>query len=194
MALDVSPPAYPLQYEGKLLLKDGREVLLRPIKASDGDLIVDLFARISPQSLYQRFLRDIRSLPEEMLHHFTHVDYMSEFALVAVVKEQGRDALVAVGRYARGRDDDPTDLGIAVRDDWQGLGLGKALLERTVSVAREHGITRFGSMMDPRNTAMARILKDLGYEVKYDLRGGFYSVEVRVPPESGETRGLNCEE
>jgi GNAT superfamily N-acetyltransferase len=170
----------PPHSEGRLRLKNGSEVLLRPIMANDGDLIRDLFARSSPQSLYQRFLRDIRSLPEDMLHHFTHPDHRSEFALVAVVKEEGRDAVIAVGRYARGQGDDPTDLGIAVRDDWQHLGLGKALLQRTIAIARGHGITRFGSMMDPGNTVMGRILRGLGYQVKYSLRGSFYSVEIRV--------------
>lgn len=170
----------PARYEERLRLKDGREVFLRPLLEEDRELIVDLFNRISPQSVYQRFLTDLHALPENLLHHLTHLDHLREFALVGVSHEEGREAIVAVGRYSLDPEEQLADLALAVRDDWQNLGLGKALLQRTVAIAREHGITRFGSMMDPRNTVMGKTLKDLGYEVRYSLRSGFYHVEISV--------------
>jgi acetyltransferase len=115
-----------------------------------------------------------------MLYHFTHVDYASQFALVAVIGENGRDAIIAVARYAYDPHNHITDLALAVRDDWQNLGLGKSLLEKIVAIGKEHGITRFGSMMDPGNHAIEQILKAPGYQVKYSLRNGFYQVEIFV--------------
>ena len=47
-----------------------------------------------------------------------------------------------------------TDLGVAVRDDWHHLGLGKAMLAKIVAIAKDHGISRFTGMMDPHNTIM----------------------------------------
>ncbi|MFZ2444962.1 MAG: GNAT family N-acetyltransferase [Syntrophobacteraceae bacterium] len=171
---------YPHQYESRIALKNGAGVFLRPILRTDGNLLVDLFNKMSPQALYSRFLRRLDALPEDMIYRFTHIDYVGDFALAAVIEEDGKDAIIAVGRYAYEPDDDITDLAVAVRDDWQHLGLGKALLARVVDIGKEHGILRFGSMMDPRNNVLRRILFELGYEMKYSLRSGFFQVEILV--------------
>ncbi len=171
---------YPSHHESRLTLKDGREVFLRPVLPTDNDLVIDLFNRISPRSIYQRFLANLGALPEDMLHHFTHINYETDFALAAVIEEGCSEAIIAVGRYAYDPHENNTDLALAVRDDWQNLGLGKLLLTRIIAIAKEHGISRFESMMDTKNTIMEKILKDLGYEVRYSLRSGFYQVEILV--------------
>lgn len=171
---------YPSQYESWLTLKNGSEVFLRPILRIDGHLLVDLFNKMAPQSVYFRFLRHFRALPEEMLHQFTHIDYDSKFALVAMIQEDGKDAIIGVGRYAYDPHENLTDFGVAVRDDWQQLGLGRALLVKIFAIAKEHGISRFVTMMDAQNNIMRKILSDLGYDVKYSLRSGFFQVEIVV--------------
>jgi acetyltransferase len=171
---------YPPQHEGRLTLKNGREVFLRPIRQTDGHLLVELFKKMSPQSLYLRFLWRVPALSEEMLYQFTHIDYESEFALVSVIEEDGKDAIIAVGRYAYDSKENISDLAVAVRDDWQHLGLGTSLLARTVAIGKEHGICRFKSMMDPRNQIMRGILLELGYDVKYCMRNGLYELEILV--------------
>ena len=171
---------YPSQYESRLTLKDGREVFLRPILPSDEHLLVDLFNRMSPLSRYLRFLSHLQALPEELLYHLTHIDYDNEFALVSVVEEDGNDAIIAVSRYALDKDENIADLALAVRDDWQHLGLGKSLLSRIITIGKEHGISRFGSMMDFQNNIVKKMLLELDYEVKYYFRGGVYQVEIVV--------------
>ena len=171
---------YPPQYESRLMLKNGREVLLRPILPTDGPLLVDLFKRMSAQSLFLRFLRPMPALPDTLLYRFTHVNYESEFALVAVSNEEGHDALIAVGRYAQEYPGGLADLALAVRDDWQQVGLGKALLKTLIEIGKAHGLVRFGSMMDPRNQRMQHLLVELGYEVKYSVQSGFFQVEILV--------------
>lgn len=171
---------YPSQHESRLTLKDGREVFLRPILCADSDLVLDLFNRISPESLYMRFLKYYRVLPEDMLYHLTHLDYVDRFALAAVIEEEGKEAIIAVARYAHESQEDLTDLAIVVRDDWQNLGLGMSLLMKIVDAGREHGIDRFVSMMDPGNIVIRQTLARLGYEVSYTLRNGVFQVEILV--------------
>jgi len=171
---------YPARYESRLTLRNGKKVFVRPILESDGHLLLDLFNDMSPQSIFQRFLRRLGALPEDMIHRFTHINYDTEFALVAVIKGQVKDAIIAVGRYAYDQDDDITDLAVAVHDDWQRLGLGKSLLVKIVAVAKDHGIFRFQSMMDLENDIMQRILSELGYDVKYSSRSGFFQVDIFV--------------
>ncbi|HON37331.1 MAG TPA: GNAT family N-acetyltransferase [Deltaproteobacteria bacterium] len=171
---------YPSRHEKRLTLKDGREIFQRPVLWTDRELILDLFNRISPESLYMRFLRHYRVLPEDMLYQFTHLDYIDRFALAAVVEEEGKEAIIAVARYARDPQEGLTDLAIVVRDDWQNKGLGKLLLLGLIDAGREHGIKRFVSMMDPGNTIIRQTLARLGFEASYSLKNGVFQVEIVV--------------
>ena len=171
---------YPRQYEKRLTLKNGKEVFLRPIWETDGPLLVDLFNKLSDHSRYLRFLGLLSALSEEMLFHFTHVNYNSAFALVAVIEEDGKDAIIAVGRYAYDLNEHVTDFAVAVRDDWQHYGLGKSLLEKTIAVGKEHGISRFVAVLDSRNSIIKQILSELGYDVKYSTQKGVDKVEILV--------------
>lgn len=172
--------SYPCQYESRLSLKDGKEVFIRPVMSTDGPLLIDLFNRMTPQSIYLRFLWRLPALPEDMIQRFTHVDYKTEFALVAVVEEEGGKAVIAVARYSFERDENTTDLAVAVRDDWQGRGLGKPLLAKLVEIGKEQGVSRFSSMMDPENNAIRKILCGLGYDVRLSRRSGYLQVEIDV--------------
>jgi len=58
--------------------------------------------------------------------------------------------------------DGETHLAIAVADAWQGVGLGRALLQRLVRHAARHGIRRLVADMLPGNTAMARLAMACG--------------------------------
>ncbi len=171
---------YPSRHECWLTLRDGRRVFLRPVLPTDESLLVDLFDRISPRTRYLRFLRHLDALPEDMLCHFTHVDYDDKFALVAVIEENGKDAVVGVARYAVDPPGNAADLGITVRDDWQNLGLGSSLLARIIDVGRAHAVSRFKSMLNPQNNVIRRMLSELCHEVKYYLRDGFLEVEIVV--------------
>ncbi|MBN2515254.1 MAG: GNAT family N-acetyltransferase [Deltaproteobacteria bacterium] len=171
---------YPSQYESRLTLKNGSEVFLRPILNTDGPLLVELFNMLSPQSVYFRFLSSLKALSEALLYQFTNINYDSAFALVAVVKEDGKNVIIAVGRYAFDPQDNVTDLAVAVRDDWQHLGLGKSLLQKIITIGKEHGISRFVCTIHPQNDAIKQTFKTLGYEVKYSLRGAYNLVEIFV--------------
>jgi acetyltransferase len=170
----------PDQYKSRLTLKNGREVFLRPILPSDESLILDLASRLSSDSLYLRFLSHINALPDDLLFQLTHVNYENSFALAAVIREGEKEAIIAVARYCYEPKGNVTDCAIVVRDDWQHYGLGKFLLAKIFTIGKEHGISRFASIIDPANHIMKRILREQGYAVKYFYKSGFTEVEVFV--------------
>jgi len=171
---------YSSQYEHRLMLKDGQEVFLRPILPTDGPLLVELFNKMSPQSRYWRFLRPIKALSGNLLYQFTHLNYNRDFALAGIIQEAGKEAIIAVGRYAQVPQKEVAELAVAVRDDWQHLGLGKALLATIIAIAKAHGIYRFESIMDPENMIIRQILLAFGYKVTYRVERGFLEVEIVV--------------
>ena len=171
---------YPVQYESWLKLKDGRMVFLRPILPTDKHLIVNLFNKLHLDSIYHRFLTHLNDLPVDLLSHLTHIDYNTNFALVALIKEDGKDSIIAVARYGYDSKDCVTDFAITVRDDWQHNGLGNYLLLKILAIGKENGISRFVSIFDPTNNIVKNILKKIGYKMNYFHKDGATQVEVFV--------------
>ena len=171
---------YPPQYETRMALKNGKTVLVRPVLQADEPLIVDLLNKLSSDSIYLRFLRPVKTLPKELLFHLTHLDYQNNFALAAVIREDEKDAVIAVARYGYDPQEHLTDFAIVVRDDWQHYGLGKQMLSRIFAIGRQQGIFRFVSIVDSTNIPMKRTLRGLDYTVNYSYEKGFTQVEVLV--------------
>lgn len=168
----------PSQYRSRVILKNGGEVFVRPVRETDGPLILELFRNLSPQSVYRRFLSKVDTIPDKLLYRLTHIDYHKEFGLAAAVFDADKETLVAVARYACDRQNDSADLAIAVLDAWQNLGLGKLLLVKITAIAKENGIKRFTGLMDSENPVIRQALQKLGYEARYSVRSGFYEVEI----------------
>jgi len=174
------PFEYPARHEGWAALKDGSRVFLRPIKPSDAALLIGLFNRLSPRSIYMRFLSPLRQLPEGWATRLATVDYVRDFALVGVVREGQDEAIITVGRYASDPRRDRAELAIVVRDDWQGRGLGKFVLARVIDIAKENGIRRFEAVVDHENSIVMGIIDRLGYPHRVRPEQGAYYVEIEA--------------
>src|SRR5438270_169556 len=121
-------------------LRDGSEVTLRPLTPDDRERIRRAFDRLSPESRYRRFFVSLRELSDGLLDLLTDVDHDSHEALVGL--EPQSEEIVGVARYVRMLEEpERAEASVAVVDDWQGRGLGRALLERLVTRAREMGVS-----------------------------------------------------
>lgn len=90
---------YPTQYEDRLILKNGKSVFNRPLCETDEPLILALLDKLGLDSIYLRFLTYLKSLLEYQLFQLTYIGYSNQFAIVAVIPEDGKDSLIAVARY-----------------------------------------------------------------------------------------------
>jgi hypothetical protein len=57
------------------VLRDGSQVVIRPIQSADAPLLADGFARLSAESRRLRFLTLKNELSTAELRHFTQVDH-----------------------------------------------------------------------------------------------------------------------
>jgi len=156
-----TPPRYPREYESWITVKDSRRVFMRPIKPTDRNLLLDLFHRLSDQSIFLRFLEHRQELSPELLDRLTVVNYVSDFAIVATAVEKSKDHIIAVCRYHCDRDTGVAEFAIAVRDDWQGMGLGKEMVRRLIDIAKKNGIRRIEAVVNSSNKVVMKLINDL---------------------------------
>src|SRR3979490_350513 len=95
-------------------LRDGRTVSLRPLGQDDGDRLRQLFFRLSPLSVYRRFMSPLPAPREEGLRRLLDVDHCEREALAALHD----DEIVAVARYGRQPGSEVAEIAVVVADDW----------------------------------------------------------------------------
>jgi RimJ/RimL family protein N-acetyltransferase len=149
---------------GRVVLRDGSKVLIRPVRSEDASLLADGFARLSPESRQRRFLRRKDGLSAAELRYFTDVDHHDHEALGALERTGGRG--VGVARYVRDADDPhAAEIAVTVVDEWQGRGLGTELLAQLSGRARAEGIRRFTAVASADNTVVAALLRSASAEL-----------------------------
>jgi RimJ/RimL family protein N-acetyltransferase len=146
-------------------LKDGSRVLVRPVQTTDVPLLIDGFARLSPNSRRMRFLVGKNALTARELRYFTDIDHHDHEALGAVDIVTGRG--VGVARYVRDAHDvHRADVAVTVVDEWQRRGLGSELMKRLAHRAQKEGIRRFGALLATDNVAVVALLRRMDADVE----------------------------
>ena len=165
--------------ETVVTLRDGSRATVRPICPQDAGPLRVGFERLSEDSRYRRFLSPMPGLSRSMLRYLTEVDHHDHEALVAV----GADgSLVGVARWVRSRiDPQVAEVAVTVADDWQGRGLGTALLGLVTDRARVEGISRFTALMLATNREMLDLFGDLGPIRIAKRASGITELEIALP-------------
>ncbi len=154
-------------------------VLIRPIRPSDKASLQAAIAQSSDEAIYRRFLNPHGRLTGTELRYLTEVDHHDHEALMAEDPDTGVG--VGVARYVRDRERrDSAEIAVAVRETWQGRGVGKALLHRLADRAREEDITRFTALMLAGNRPMRGLLASLGAISTLDTEAGTVELAVEL--------------
>jgi acetyltransferase len=174
--LVISP--YPDQYEEHTTTNKGADIFIRPIRPEDAPLLVDLFETLSPRSVYLRFFTPMKHLPHSMLARFTQIDYDRHIALVAFAESESNEKMLGVARAIIGRNPREAEFAVVVSDAWQGKGIGAALLQSCLSIARERGIQRVIGTVLAENTQMLALGRKLGFKIKKEQSISEYELSI----------------
>jgi len=155
---------YPEQYTKEAKLKDGKRVLLRPIKPEDEPMWHDLVASCSKESLWFRFRYLFKHSTHEMATRFCFIDYDREIAIVAEAEEDEGRKLLGVGRLVADADHTNAEYAVLVADAYQGVGLGSLLTDYCLEVCKQWGINTVVAEMAPDNTRMLAVFENRGFE------------------------------
>jgi acetyltransferase len=174
--LVISP--YPDQLEERTRTKTGIDIFVRPIRPEDAPLLVELFESLSPKSVYRRFFTPMKRLPHSMLARFTQIDYDRHIALVALSVSKSKESMLGVSRVIMERNQKVAEFSVIVSDPWQGKGIGAALLQRCLAIAKDRGIEKVMGTVLAENTQMLALGKKLGFTINRVLGVGEYELSL----------------
>ena len=90
-------------------------------------------------------------------------------AIVAVIREEsGLDRIIGVARYLLNPDAVTSEFALAVADEYQGQGIGSALMKRIAAIARERGLKAVIGLVLGNNRDMLALMNKLGFVEECD--------------------------
>ncbi len=180
---------YPRELEECVSLKNGRHVMLRPIRPEDEPAHFAFFEHLSPEDLRFRFFGVVRDLSHAEMAKLTQIDYEREMAFIATAPaDDGQPETLGVVRASTRPDNSSAEFAIIIRSDLKGQGLGRLLMEKIIRYCKGRGTRELTGQALMENGGMQGLAEKLGFSVvrNYDEE----VVEMRLPlndPGPGET-------
>ena len=136
--------------------RDMRVITFRPLEQTDTEVLSRLFARLSEESLYRRFMSPVHRLDQVHLRRLLDIDHKDREAIIGLL---GGEA-IGVGRYARTASAS-AEFAVVVADRFQRLGVAGELLSRLAILALARGITEFTFTAHSENLPIIGLVRKL---------------------------------
>lgn len=156
---------YPAQLEEPFTMRDGRTVLLRPIRPEDEPAHYEFISHLTPEDIRFRFFGLVRELPHNQMARLTQIDYAREMAFIAqYTEDDGSRKTMGVVRAVTDPDNETTEFSVVVRSDLKGSGLGKALMHKIIRYCQDQNTRYMVGQVLRDNHRMLKFCEDLGFE------------------------------
>jgi RimJ/RimL family protein N-acetyltransferase len=163
------------------VLRDGTPARLRAIRPDDKERLRIAFERLSPRSVYRRFLHPITALTEDMLRELTELDFSDHVGLVLSVDDEIGERLIAVARFVRvAPGSERAELAITVADDYQNRGAATLLLQQLIRIARTGGIRELVADVLEDNREMLEVIRSAKLPSRQTSTDGVCRVVMRL--------------
>ena len=156
--------------------------MIWPLLPTDARAIREGFRRLSPESRRHRFLTTIGELNDSMIRILVYsVDGVAHIALVlTVLPPDGQEGPVGVARLVQDPADPATaDIAVTVADDWQGRGVGTALVSALME-RRPAAVRRLRTTVEAGNRASLALLAGAGHLSSGHAHQGILDVTVEL--------------
>jgi len=157
---------YPTKYITECVIRDGKKVLLRPIKPEDEPLIVELFHTFSEETMRFRFFQVIKEIPHEILARYCNIDYDREITIVAERTDGKSRKIIGMTRLIVEPDGERGEIAVVVGDPWQNLGLGSKMLDYIIEISKDIGLKDIFGEILAENTRMIHLCNKRGFKIE----------------------------
>lgn len=171
---------YPRELEECVVLRDGRQVTLRPIRPEDEPAHYEFLARVSDEDMRMRFFGVVRrDFDHKDMSRFTQINYDREMAFIATASnEEGRPETLGVVRTSTKPDNSEAEFAIVIRSDLKGTGLGSMLFHKIIRYTRDRGTHWLVGQTLFENKAMQGLSRKFGFEISENYEEDL--VEMRL--------------
>ena len=153
------------QWERRERTRDGAEYVIRPMYHDDADRERQFIDALSERSRYERTFGLRRAPSPQRIEELVHVDYKSCMAFVATVGGENAERFIGIARYVRGGARE-CEFALVVTDEWQGRGVGSALMCTLIAYARAHSISALSGVILATNTRMIALARRMGMTLR----------------------------
>jgi acyl-CoA hydrolase/RimJ/RimL family protein N-acetyltransferase len=168
---------YPSRFETVKTFKDGLELKIRPIRASDEDMMRRLFYKFSDESKYYRYFTHVKVMPHKNMQKYLSVDYDKIFAVVAVHQTGNIEKIVAEARYAAYPSGDAYEMAFLVDEEYQGKGIATFMANYLIKIARERGIKKLVASVLSQNRKMLEVFDKVSVKPVKQYEGDTVELE-----------------
>ncbi|VVB53529.1 Acetate--CoA ligase [ADP-forming] I [uncultured archaeon] len=163
--LVISP--YPEKYRSLWKLRDGRTVILRPIKPEDEPLWLEMFHNFSQESIHFRLFQTIiEPIAHEFSARYCNIDYDRELAIVAEIEDGGKRKMLGVVRLNIDPAENAGELSFIVADPWQGQGLGSKMVDYMIEICRDKQLEKISAVMLSDNYRAIKLFQEMGFTIE----------------------------
>jgi GNAT superfamily N-acetyltransferase len=156
----------------------GKRVWLRLLEPDDAALIRKFYWRLSPDTVYRRFLSPVVPPADRLVARLVDVDHHHRDALIGL----DEDGIVGIARYGVDPSGSSYEVAVVVADEWQGKGLGRLLLRRLAHIARLRGISSFHATMLGDNSRVHALVRSVTPRAKMHYASGYVEAEIPLRP------------
>ncbi|HEY6585758.1 MAG TPA: bifunctional acetate--CoA ligase family protein/GNAT family N-acetyltransferase [Candidatus Methanoperedens sp.] len=163
--LVISP--YPEKYRSLWKLRDGRTVILRPIKPEDEPLWLEMFHNFSQESIHFRLFQTIiEPIAHEFSARYCNIDYDRELAIVAEIEDGGKRKMLGVVRLNIDPAENAGEISFIVADPWQGQGLGSKMVDYMIEICRDKQLDKVSAVMLSDNYRAIKLFQEMGFTIE----------------------------
>jgi len=171
---------YPKELEKEIILKNGKNALLRPIKPEDEESHRDFDLSLDKEDRYKRFFGELPQFSHEQLAKMTQIDYDREMAFIVTQKIAGKAHTLGVSRVLMDPDNLEAEFAIVIRSDQKGLGLGRILLQSAIDHCKHQGVGLVTGITLPENTGMIELARKLDFKIARDFEEGTVTMNLNL--------------
>jgi GNAT superfamily N-acetyltransferase len=106
------------------------------------------------------------------------IDYTQDMVILAVNIEEEIEEVIGIGQFSIDEVSHTADVAFAVRDDWQGKGVGTELMKYLTILAKKRGLLGFTADVLADNWGMLRVFNKMGFNMEKHFEAGAYELRM----------------
>jgi len=167
------------------LTKDGYWLYARLIQPEDHPRLVTLFDLLSSQARRRRFHTNVDHLTTESIdrhaYNFATVDNLHTGGAVVAIDYRGSGQKIVGVLRLGAPEKGVAEVAVVVRDDFQGRGVGRALIQRLQTLARHMGVNTVVAIVEADNLPALRLFRRLRFPVTSTTSRAETELRIKFP-------------